>query len=127
MEIKLFLTSLLLISYLISHISYLTFAQIAPSKFRIQFTDKNNSPYTVSGPSAFLSQKAIDRRSNQNIPIQQNDLPVNPAYLDSVRNTGVTLLNRSKWFNAVTIDTAGANDTLVLEKIQSFSFVVQVE
>jgi len=104
-----------------------SFAQIAPSKFRIQFTDKDNSPYTILKPADFLSQKAIDRRNNQGISIQPNDLPVNPAYIDSVRNTGATLLNRSKWFNSVTIDTTGTNDPLVLDKIQSFFFVVEVE
>ena len=119
MGIKLFFIFLLL--------TLNSFSQIAPSKFRIQFTDKDNSPYTISNPAAFLSQKAIDRRNNQGISIQPNDLPVNPAYIDSVRNTGVTLLNRSKWFNSVTIDTTGANDPLVLDEIQSFSFVVEVE
>jgi len=102
-------------------------AQIAPSKFRIQFTDKDNSPYTISNPSAFLSQEAIDRRNDQGISIKLNDLPVNPVYIDSVKSAGVTLLNRSKWFNSITIDTTGTNDSLVLDKIQSFSFVVEVE
>lgn len=119
MGIKLFFIFLL--------ITLNSFAQIAPSKFRIQFTDKDNSPYTISNPAAFLSQKAIDRRNDQGISILPNDLPVNPAYIDSIRNTGVTLLNRSKWFNSVTIDTTGANDSLVLDKIQSFSFVVELE
>jgi len=99
-------------------------AQIAPAKYWVQLTDKNNSPYSVSNPSAFLSQKAIDRRNKQGIPIKQNDIPVNPKYIDSIRNTGATVINWSKWFNFVTISTT---DTIVLNKINSFTFVESVQ
>lgn len=90
------------------------------SKYWVEFTDKNNSPYSISNPLDFLSQRAIDRRLNQNISIQENDLPVNSWYIDSVVNIGATLLNRSKWFNAVSIYT---NDTSVVNKIKKLSFV----
>lgn len=91
----------------------------------IQFTDKNNSPYSVSTPSAFLSARAIQRRINQGIAVVQNDLPVNPAYYDSVKNVpNVTIINRSKWFNAVTIYTT---DTNALNTIKAFSFVTSTK
>ena len=98
-------------------------AQLAPHKYLVKFTDKNNSPYSISNPSQFLSAKAIARRQNQGISIKYNDLPVNPAYIDSILNTGVTLLCRSKWFNSVTIYTT---DSLALVKINSFPFVSSV-
>ncbi|HRS54215.1 MAG TPA: S8 family serine peptidase [Bacteroidales bacterium] len=104
--------------------SFYLLAQVAPSKYWVMFTDKNNSPYSISNPSAFLSQKAIDRRLKYGIPIQMNDLPVNPWYIDSVRNTGVTVINWSKWFNFVTIET---DDTLALSKINSFPFVKKIQ
>ena len=90
------------------------------SKYWIEFTDKNNSSYSISNPSAFLSQRAIDRRIKQNIAIQENDLPVNSWYIDSITNKGAKVLNRSKWFNAVTIYTT---DTAILSKIKNLSFV----
>jgi len=99
-------------------------AQLAPHKYLVKFTDKNNSPYSISNPSSFLSAKAITRRLNQGITIKYNDLPVSPAYVDSIINTGVTLLCKSKWFNSVTIYTT---DSLALVKIQSFPFVVSVD
>ena len=34
-----------------------------PGRYRISFTDKKNSPYSVDNPQAFLSQKAIERRA----------------------------------------------------------------
>lgn len=91
------------------------------SRYWIQFKDKNNNPYSVSNPSAFLSARAIQRRTAQSIPIVQNDIPLTPAYVDSIRNVpNVTILNRSKWFNALTIFTT---DTNALDSIMKFSFV----
>lgn len=101
-----------------------TFAQLAPHKYLIKFTDKNNSPYSISDPSQFLSAKAIARRTNQGITIKYNDLPVPPAYVDSVLSTGVTLFCTTKWFNGVTIYTT---DAAALNKIKSFPFVQSVD
>jgi hypothetical protein len=98
-------------------------AQLAPNKYIVRFTDKNNSPYSISNPSQFLSAKAINRRISQGISIKYNDLPVTPSYVDSIINTGVTVLCKSKWFNSVTIYTT---DSLALVKINSFPFVESV-
>ena len=95
------------------------------SKYFIQFTDKNNSPYSISNSSAYLSARALQRRINQGIAIAQNDLPVNPAYIDSVRKVpNITVLNHSKWFNGVVIYTT---DTIALNKVKSFSFVADAK
>lgn len=99
-------------------------AQVGSNKFLIRFTDKNNSPYSVSAPSGFLSPRAIVRRTTQNIQVIQNDIPVNPSYIDSIASTGVTILAKSKWFNSVTISTS---DTNALNRIYSFPFVLQVD
>src|ERR1035437_5667151 len=79
---------------LFSVLSSALFAQpTSYTKYWIQFKDKNNSPYSISNPSQFLSARAIQRRTNQNISYAQNDLPVNPAYIDSVRNVpNITVL-----------------------------------
>lgn len=90
------------------------------SRYWIEFTDKNNSAYSISNPSAFLSQRSIDRRNKQNISIKENDLPVNLWYIDSIVNAGAKVLNRSKWFNALSIYTT---DTVVLSKIKKLPFV----
>jgi len=95
-------------------------SQVATSKYWIRFTDKIGTPYSISNPSEYLSAKAITRRNNQHISISENDLPVNPSYIDSVVNIGVTLLNKSRWFNAITIYTT---DTNKLKKINLLPFV----
>src|SRR6185312_11894115 len=83
--------------------------------------DKNGSPYSIFNPTAYLSQRAIDRRARYSIAIDSTDLPVNPSYITQIKNVpGVSVLNVSKWLNAVAIQTADAN---ALTTINGFAFV----
>jgi len=111
---------LFIISFVFVHTS---FSQVAPSRYQVKFTDKNNSPYSISNPSAFLSSRAIERRFNYSILITEQDLPVNPSYVQGITNTGAVLLNSSKWFNSVTIRTT---DSTVLTAIQNLPYVASV-
>ncbi|MCF8373498.1 MAG: S8 family serine peptidase [Bacteroidales bacterium] len=101
-------------------ISFQSLGQTAPDKYWVQFTDKTNTPYSLSNPSDFLSTRAIQRRQAQGIPYSENDLPVDPAYVAAIENLGVQVLTRSKWFNAVSIYTTDPN---ALIQIQALSFV----
>ncbi|NVO02057.1 MAG: S8 family peptidase [Bacteroidetes bacterium] len=101
-----------------------TYSQKSATKFVVKFKDKNNSPYSLSNPSAFLSAKAITRRAIQNISLKPNDLPVNPAYIDSVRNAGATVITKSKWMNCVIISNVTPT---IMAKINSLPFVLQVD
>ncbi len=92
------------------------------SRYIIKLRDKQSTPYSLNTPSAYLSPAAIDRRTRYNILIDSTDLPVDPAYIDSLKNAGaVTILNASKWLNSVTIQTT---DQAALNKINSFPFVI---
>lgn len=91
------------------------------TRYVIKLKDKNGSPYSISDPTAYLSQRAIDRRSRYGIAIDSTDLPVNTSYITQIKNVpGVTVLNISRWLNAVTIQTSDAN---ALTTINGFSFV----
>lgn len=90
------------------------------SKFWIGFRDKENTPYNINQPEQFLSAKAIERRVQQGIAIQQNDLPVTPDYVEQVRNAGAEVLYTSKWFNGVVIRT---EDSTILLAVQQLPFV----
>jgi hypothetical protein len=106
----------ILIVLLLGNISYAQF-----NRYLITFKDKNNSPFSLTQPGQYLSQRALDRRSRYQIAIDSTDLPVNKRYIDSVRNTGaVTVLNTSKWLNQISIETTDAN---ALALINSFPFV----
>ena len=47
-------------------------AQIAPNKYWVQFTDKNDSPYSINNPEEYLSERAIQRRQDYNIAIDNS-------------------------------------------------------
>ena len=112
---KYFSLSVLLIGSLFNQTS----AQF--TRYIIKLKDKNGSPYSISDPSSYLSQRAIDRRTRYGIAIDSTDLPVNASYLAQIKNVpGVSILNISKWLNAVAIQTADAN---ALNTINGFSFV----
>jgi len=99
-------------------------AQVAPDKYWVKFTDKNNSPFSINNPEMFLTQKAIDRRMVHGIAIVENDLPVNPSYITAVENTGAVILNPSKWLNSVTVYT---DDPTVISSIYALPFVLAIE
>ncbi|MFK7900117.1 MAG: S8 family peptidase [Cyclobacteriaceae bacterium] len=91
--------------------------------YLVYFTDKTSTPYSLSNPINFLTQKAIDRRANQGYPLTGLDLPVDPAYVDSLITNGVDVRNTSDWFNAALIFA----DTLQADTIGQLSFVDSVQ
>lgn len=91
------------------------------TRYYIQLTDKNNTPYSINNPSQFLTQRAIDRRTNQGIAINETDLPVDPSYISQIIAKGVTFLYPVKWFNGVVIET---NDPAKLDTLATLPFVV---
>lgn len=115
-----FLLKSMLISVIILTTNNIIYSQIAPNKYFIRFTDKIGTPYSTSNPEQFLSQRAILRRQKQNILITQNDLPIKPDYIDSLKSLGLQIINKSKWFNGVQVYTL---DTLLIDTISNLSFV----
>src|SRR5664279_284039 len=112
-----------LLFFLLAFITISTSAQF--SKYIVRFKDKAGTPFTIDNPAAYLSAKAIERRTKQNIAIDETDLPITPRYIDSVRLAGaVTILNQSKWLNEVCIATA---DSAALAKINNFPFVIAAQ
>lgn len=95
-------------------------AQIATNIYWVQFTDKNDSPYSIDAPEAYLSQRALDRRARLGVAIDDYDLPVNPQYLQGVSDCGAQLINPSKWLNGVTVRTT---DPGVIEAINALPYV----
>ncbi len=95
-------------------------AQIATNIYWVQFTDKNDSPYSIDNPEAYLSPRALQRRANLGITVDEYDIPVNPQYLQAVADCGAQLLNPSKWLNGVSVYVT---DLAVIEAINALDFV----
>lgn len=109
----------LLIATLIALCSNI-FAQIGPDLYFIEFTDKNNTPYSLDNPLEYLSQRAIDRRQAQNIAIDSLDLPVNPSYIVALQELGLEIVNPTKWLNGTTVRT---NDYNLVLQARNLPFV----
>ncbi len=69
----------------------------------IQFKDKKNSPYSIEQPLEFLSQKSIDRRTRQQIAIDTSDFPVNPNYIQAIKQLGLSIKHTSRWHNGALV------------------------
>lgn len=92
--------------------------------FFVQFSDKNNSPYSLSNPSEFLSERAIARRQYFSCAYDSTDLPINPSYLSQVQNLGVPVYCRSKWMNGATVLVS---DSSIMSQVRVLPFVKWVQ
>ncbi|WP_187260843.1 S8 family serine peptidase [Pontibacter beigongshangensis] len=86
----------------------------------VYFTNKTDSPFSTEQPTAYLSQKAIDRRNRQQIPVTVRDLPVNPAYVKAIQQLDVPVWYSSRWFNGVVVQCSDEK----IAKIEALPFVI---
>lgn len=88
--------------------------------FYVQLKNKNGSPYTLSNPSEYLSERAIQRRIARMVAIDSTDFPVNPAYIQQLKQLGVHVHCQSKWLNGVTVRLT---DTTVMSSVRALDCV----
>ena len=90
----------------------------------VYFTDKENVTESLANPITILTQDAIDRKAMHNTPIDERDVPVNEAYITTLKNqTGITVLAKSKWFNCVHVRGSEEN----INSLVDFGFVDSIE
>ncbi len=99
-------------------------AQPTPLKYRVYLKDKNYNKYSIDKPQEFLSARAIERRKRQHIAIDSTDLPVSPAYIETIVMTGGNVVTKGKWNNFVTVAVI---DSIVAGQIGELPFVKKVE
>lgn len=97
--------------------------QAQMSRYIVRLKDKAGTPYTLEKPEEFLSARAIERREKFNILINESDLPVSPAYVSQLGDTGAEVYFASKWMNSVLIQCPPA----LVAAIDALSFVETVE
>ena len=78
-------------------------AQGTVRRHLVYLRDKAGTPFSVSQPQAFLSVRALARRTRQRIAVLPRDLPVNPAYVAQVRAVAgrPDVRYTSKWLLAI--------------------------
>ena len=95
----------------------------ATRKYLVLLRDKANTPYSISRPEQFLSQRSILRRQKQNISLLERDLPVNPAYVTQLQQAGAKIWFSSRWLNAVLVEATDAT----IAALQKLPFVKGLE
>ena len=99
----------------------ITFAQEDALVF---FADKEDVAISIANPITILTQRAIDRKMNRGNVIDERDVPVNEAYKAEVdAATGITVLAKSKWLNAVFVRGSQTN----IENLLNLSYVTEIE
>lgn len=95
------------------------FSQEKSGKYLVQFKDKANSNFSITKPEEFLSKRAIDRRTKQNIKITAHDLPPNKNYITELEKAGAKVWYKSRWYNGALI----VADSAIVTKISALPFV----
>ncbi len=92
--------------------------------YRLYLKDKDldHTPFSVNCPSEFLSQRSIDRRKRQGIPVDLTDLPVAPAYEKQVAEAGIEIVGKSKWNNTLLIRIHKDKE---LRKLEGLEFITK--
>lgn len=93
--------------------------------FLVSFKDKNQTAYSISRPTEFLSPKAVQRRQKNAIEIDVDDLPISQDYLKALgHHHGIKIHTRHKWLNAVSISAESGSN---IESLKALPFVDKVE
>jgi serine protease AprX len=91
------------------------------SRYIVWLKNKGSNTFSLNTPSAYLSSRALERRTRYGITIDSSDLPVSPSYVATLSAIpSVTILNVSKWLNAVCIEVS--NPTAI-NTVQALPFV----
>lgn len=91
-------------------VTFLSISAYAQEDAWVYFTDKPNAQTFLSNPLSMLSQRSLDRRAAQNIPLNIQDVPIHQPYIDQVTAAaGITVLAKSRWLNCLHVRGTAAS------------------
>lgn len=104
-------------------ILFLPFSAFSQEDAWVYFNAKPNAATFFDSPLKMLSQRALDRRANQNIALDFIDIPIEQSYVKQIKETaGIAVLAQSKWLNALHIQGAQA----AINSLKDLSFVEKI-
>ena len=71
-----------------------------------------------------MSERALERRNRQQLPVDETALPVSQVYVDELKGMGAKLVTSSRWNNTVVLEVS---DTLLMDEVAKKSFVKGVK
>ncbi|WP_367771327.1 S8 family serine peptidase [Flavobacterium sp. WC2421] len=90
----------------------------------VYFNAKANSQSYYESPLLMLTQRALDRRTNQSIALDFMDIPMNKDFVSQVKLvSGITVMAKSKWLNAIHV----RGTQTAINSIKDFAFVDKVD
>jgi len=103
---------------------FITSAVFSQEDAWVYFNAKPNSQSYFGTPLQMLSQRALDRRTNQNIALDLKDIPIELSYINQIRAVvGISVLAKSKWLNALHV----RGNQSAINSLKSFSFVDKID
>ena len=99
-------------------------AQTKSYKFRVYLKDKPGVNLQTVDSLSLLTQKALDRRKEQEVNIDSKDYPVSTFYKKELTKLGAQIVTESKWFNTIVVQY---NDSTQIENVEKLSFVDSVQ
>lgn len=89
-------------------------------KFRVYLKDKGDAGYSVDEPEKFLSPRAIERKREQKVLVDETDFPLSTDYFTQVSQSGAKVVSHSKWFKTIVVQL---KDSTQIENIARLPFV----
>ncbi|KQB44009.1 Subtilisin-like serine protease [Flavobacterium daejeonense] len=90
----------------------------------VYFKSKANESYFCNNPLEMLSQRALDRRTRQNIVLDFKDIPINQDFVAIVNKvTDIKVMAKSKWMNAIHV----RGSQTAINSLQQYDFVAQID
>lgn len=90
----------------------------------VYFNAKPDAQIYFDNPLIMLTQRALDRRTLQNIPLDFIDIPLYQPYIDEIAAaSGIVVKAKSKWFNAVHVQGTQTD----IESLKTIPFVDRID
>ncbi len=90
----------------------------------VYFNAKPNAQSYFNNPLSMLTQRSLDRRVLQNIPLDIHDVPIYQPYIDQISAaSGISVRAKSKWFNTLHIQGSLSD----IQALTALSFVDHID
>lgn len=96
---------------------------LGQNRYAVHYKHKPQELYSFTNPHEFLTEKSLERRQRQLIPLDSLDFPVAKKYTDAIESSVDLILYNSHWLNA-SIVTANPENIPVLESLPFVEKVV---
>lgn len=93
------------------------------NRYMVFFTDKDTAQFSTTPAIHYLSERAIQRRENQNIDITIEDFPVKSEFINRLNSIGAQVFFTSRWKNSALVEM----DQSLVSTLAALSFVSKVD